>query len=125
MRESLKVSGCWAENIIIIHEIIGLQDQQSVPSPIAPSWKSPKTIRAASKKNNRVGNRPKWLTSKYVHAYQWHVGLRCSEPNPMLLLLNHNGARRSNSYQQALSAQSTPPRKHQLPLDHKLRTGSY
>jgi len=43
----------------------------------------------------------------------------------MLLLLNHNGARRSNSYQQALSAQSTPPRKHQLPLDHKLTTGSY
>lgn len=43
----------------------------------------------------------------------------------MLLLLNHSGARRSNSYQQALSAQSTPPRKHQWPLNHKLGTGSY
>ncbi|WVZ10235.1 hypothetical protein V8G54_014765 [Vigna mungo] len=65
------------------------KDQKFVPSPIVPSC-------------------------KYVHAYQWHVPLRCSEPNPMLLLLNHSGARRSNSYQQALSAQSTPPRKHQL-----------
>ena len=109
---------------------ISLQDQQFVPSPIAPSCKFNSPYNSNNVRQHKKIS-TKWLkpiecvpatqikaivlTSKYVLVYQRHDPSRFYVPIPMLPVKNRTEAGRSKSYQQAPYARSTPPRMYQLP----------
>jgi hypothetical protein len=89
-----------------------------VLSPIAPSCKNKNHMSLLQVNIEIEREKKKRLTCNYVVAYQMRDRVRSYEPIPMLLVMNHNEADSSKSYQQVLSAQSTPPRKYQPPLHH-------